>query len=86
MIETVDVVVAVKSREDENVWRKKAAKKLRVGVEEIRGVRLVKESIDARKAPVRFQLRLMVAVGEELPEEKEVRFEAVGGAAGRRPQ
>ncbi|MEM9081801.1 MAG: FAD-binding protein, partial [Verrucomicrobiota bacterium] len=75
MIDTVDIVVAVEERTDERVWRAKAARKLRVPGKRVRGVRLVKESIDARKAPVRFQLRLLVGVDEELPEEEEVRCE-----------
>ncbi|MDP0489985.1 MAG: FAD-binding protein, partial [Verrucomicrobiota bacterium JB023] len=66
MVKTVDITVAVERREDEAEWKKRAARKAGVSPKRIQGLRLVKESIDARKAPVRYQLRLEVAIDEPL--------------------
>ena len=66
MIEQVDIVVSLEQRQDEAVWRRLAARRLKCHPRRIREMRLRKESIDARKAPVRFQLRLEVGVEEEL--------------------
>ena len=60
MIETVDIVVSVEKRANENSWLRPAARKLKCNPKQIRAVRLLKESIDARKHPVKFQLRLLV--------------------------
>ncbi len=68
-VELVDVVLTVERAEDEAAWKKAAARKLGVKVERIRALRLLKKSIDARKAPVKLQLRLEVAVDCDLPEE-----------------
>lgn len=46
---------------------KAAARKLNIPPKAIRDLRLIKESIDARRAPVKLQLRLEVAINEELP-------------------
>ena len=59
-IELVDVVLSVNRAEDPKAWKSAAARKLRVKPERIREVRLRKKSIDARKAPVRLQLRFEV--------------------------
>lgn len=76
MIETVDIVVAVEKREDRKAWLRPAARKLRCHPKQIREMRLVKESIDARKNPVKFQLRVMVGVDEDLPAEETPVFTA----------
>ena len=68
-IELVDVVLSVNRAEDPKAWKSAAARKLRVKPERIREVRLRKKSIDARKAPVRLQLRLEVGVDVDLPPE-----------------
>ena len=53
-----------------------AARKLRCHPKQIREMRLLKESIDARKNPVKFQLRLQVGVDEDLPVEEVPEYEA----------
>ena len=65
--EIIDIVLALENSENEVSWRKKAAKKLRVRPEEITEIRLQKHSIDARKAEIKIQLRLEVALGGKLP-------------------
>jgi uncharacterized FAD-dependent dehydrogenase len=68
-VELVDVVLGVARAEDPEAWKKAASRKLRIKPERIREVRLRKKSIDARKAPVRLQLRLEVGVDCKLPED-----------------
>ncbi|MGJ8723520.1 MAG: NAD(P)/FAD-dependent oxidoreductase [Roseibacillus sp.] len=76
MIETVDIVVSVEKRASKESWLRPAARKLRCHPKQIREMRLLKESIDARKNPVRFQLRLQVGVDEDLPVEEVPEYEA----------
>lgn len=76
MIETVDIIVSVEKRADEASWHRPIAKKLKCHRKKISEVRLLKESIDARKAPVRLQLKLLVGLGEKLPMEELPRYEA----------
>ena len=76
MIETVDIVVSVEKRELKETWVAPAARKLRCHPKQIREMRLLKESIDARKDPVKFQLRLQVGVDEDLPVEVVPGYEA----------
>ena len=76
MIEMVDIVVPVEKRGDQEAWKRPVARKLKCHPKAIHEIRLMKESIDARKNPVKFQLRLQVGVGEDLPEEVTPRYEA----------
>lgn len=76
MIESVDIVVSVGKRADESAWLRPIARKLGIPPKKITQVRILKESIDARKAPVRIRLRLQVGVGETLPTEAHPTFEA----------
>jgi len=70
--------------EDRGAWRKAAARVLRVAPERIGGVRLVKQSVDARRAPVKVRLRLEVSIDGELPEQERPRWEVKPLAAGAR--
>ncbi|MBJ07076.1 MAG: FAD-binding protein [Verrucomicrobiaceae bacterium] len=63
----VDVSLALDKVEDQEAWRRAVARKLRVAPARIASVSLLKKSIDARKAPVRFRLRLQVGIGAALP-------------------
>lgn len=65
----VDVVLPLEQAGDDLARRRAAAEKLGVEPGRIMGVRLRKESLDARHRPVRVQLRLEVGVDVELPEE-----------------
>ncbi len=69
-IETVELVMSPQEAANESVWPRLLAKKLRALEKDIRDVRLLKRSLDARKRPVRYRLRFEVGVGEFLPEEK----------------
>mgnify|MGYP001295501397 CR=1 FL=1 len=66
-VEVVDVILSVERAEDPAAWTAAAARKLRVKRERITEVRLRKKSIDARKHPVKLQLRLEVGLDGKLP-------------------
>lgn len=66
----VDVVVSLDRVDDREAWKKAAARKARLKPARIHELRLVKKSIDARKAPVKYQLRLEVGVDGPLPEDQ----------------
>lgn len=82
-VDVVDIVVDLDRSEDEALWLKKAARKLGAPPKAISAIRLVKRSIDARRAPVRFQLRLEVARGGAFPVEPPLapRFPRLGASA-----
>ncbi|MEN8736372.1 MAG: FAD-dependent oxidoreductase, partial [Akkermansiaceae bacterium] len=66
-IERVEIVLAPEEVPDETLWKKRASRKLRVKPDHIHEIRLLKKSLDARKRPVKFLLRLEVGIGEALP-------------------
>ncbi len=67
-IEIVDINLSLETSEDDVARRKFISRKLRVKPDEIQEMRLIKHSIDARKALIRIQLRMEVAIGCKLPE------------------
>lgn len=69
MRHTLDIVLPLAQSESDEVRRSVTAKMLGIEPERILGLRLLKHSIDARQREVKVQLRLDVAVDEELPEE-----------------
>ena len=69
MLHTIDIVLPLEVSEDLEARRNAAARTLGVSPDRVRGLRLRKHSIDARQRQVKVQLRLEVAVDEELPEE-----------------
>jgi uncharacterized FAD-dependent dehydrogenase len=79
---SVDVILPLELSEDEAARRKAAARRLKVHPARIRGLRLRKHSIDARKQEIKVQLRLEVGLDRELPPEAppEVRLPDVSGA------
>ena len=66
-VEIVDINLALDISENETARKKAVSKKLRVKPERIQEMRLVKHSIDARKADIRIQLRMEVGVDCKLP-------------------
>jgi len=70
-IETVDIILALDKSENEEAWRKKLARKLRVHPKQIEQMRLRKHSIDARQAELKVQLRIEVGIEMALPPEPE---------------
>ncbi len=69
MLHTIDIVLPLESSEDETARKDVAARMLNVDPSRIQGIKLRKHSIDARQRQVKVQLRLEVAVDEQLPEE-----------------
>ncbi|BCX48945.1 FAD-dependent dehydrogenase [Haloferula helveola] len=67
-METVDVILSLEASEDAEAWKRAAAKRLGIEPSRVGEVRLLKHSIDARKRPVKVQLRLEVALDGALPE------------------
>jgi uncharacterized FAD-dependent dehydrogenase len=70
-IETTDIILALEKSEDQEAWRKKVARKLRVHPKQIEQMRLRKHSIDARQHDIKVQLRIEVGIGMPLPPEPE---------------
>ena len=75
-METVDVILTLEASEDAGAWKRAAAKRLKIAAERIVETRVVKHSIDARKRPIKVQLRLEVGVDQALPPAVEPRWEA----------
>lgn len=74
-IETTDIILALERSEDQEAWRKKLARKLRVHPRQITEMRLRKHSIDARKKEIKVQLRIEVGIDMPLPDEPEYQAE-----------
>ncbi len=68
-VQTVDIVLPLEQSEDVEIWKKKAGRKLKIHPKSIEDIRLRKHSIDARKSPVKIQLRLEVSTAGPLPED-----------------
>ena len=68
---TISLTLPLEQSDDESLWRVEAAKQLEIDVADISEIRLKKHSIDARRARIKVQLRLDIAIGGPLPPEKE---------------
>ncbi len=64
----VDIVVSIAEVGDQAVWLRAVSRRLKLPPKAIADMRLLKQSIDARKAPVKFQLRIEVSLHGKLPE------------------
>ncbi|MEP2776556.1 MAG: FAD-dependent protein [Luteolibacter sp.] len=69
MIHTLDIVLPLGRSESDEARKNEVARVLGISPERVKGLRLRKHSIDARQREVKVQLRLEVAVDEDLPEE-----------------
>lgn len=67
MMQEVDIHLPLAKALKQEAWRKAVAQQLEISPYRIRGMRLLKESIDARRRPICKQLRLYISVDEELP-------------------
>jgi len=63
----VDITLALEKLEDQEAWRRAVARKVGMKPDRVASVELLKKSVDARKFPVRFKLRLLVGIDEEIP-------------------
>lgn len=84
-VHTVDITLPLEQSEEAELWKKRAARKLKIHPNAIDDIRLIKRSIDARKTPVRIQLRLEVSLDGPLPQEPalEPRYAPLGSGAKR---
>lgn len=67
MITEVDIHIPLRKAMNTDARRKAVAQELQLSPKRVLGMRLLKESIDARRRPICKQLRLMVGIDEELP-------------------
>ena len=65
-VETIELVLSPKEASNEALWSDHLAHALKVDSQRIREYRLLKRSIDARKSPVRYRLRIEVGVDQTL--------------------
>jgi uncharacterized protein len=63
----VDIVLSLDDSEDELIWKRAVARKLRTKEDQIADLRLRKHSIDARKRDIKIRLRLEVSFDKILP-------------------
>lgn len=68
MITEVDIHLPLRKAMKDDARRKAVAQTLQISPKRVQGMRLLKDSIDARRRPIAKQLRLLVAVDEPLPE------------------
>jgi uncharacterized protein len=68
MLHTLDIVLPLGRSESDDARKAEVARVLGVSPERVKGLQLRKHSIDARQREVKVQLRLEVAVDEDLPE------------------
>ena len=82
-IHTVDIVLALENSEREEARRKAIARKLKIAPALISEIRLIKHSIDARKAQIKVHLRLEVGLGQPLPEieKPSIEYKKLSGSA-----
>lgn len=67
MITELDIHLPLRKALREEARRKAVAQQLGISPYRVLGMRLIKDSIDARRRPICRQLRLLVGVDEELP-------------------
>ena len=67
--ELVDIILALENSENETSRLKTVSRKLKIKPDRIKEMRLIKYSIDARKAQIKVQLRMEVGIDGALPEQ-----------------
>ncbi len=67
MITEIDIHLPLRKALKEQARRKAVAQQLQISPHRVCGMRLIKDSIDARRRPICRQLRLLVAIDEPLP-------------------
>jgi len=74
-VQSVDIILQLADSENTERQKKAIARKLKVPPAAIKEWRLIKHSIDARKAEIKIQLRVEVALGDSsLPDKPEYNF------------
>ncbi|HMQ10511.1 MAG TPA: FAD-binding protein [Oligoflexia bacterium] len=71
-VETVDIVLPLVISEDQNQWKTSIAKRLKVSIDDIHEMRLIKHSIDARQKKIKISLRIEVGIRQALPKQEDL--------------
>ena len=66
-IQTIDIQIPLDKSNDQHHWLQEAARALSLPTDQVREVRIVKRSIDARQRTIKVQFRLEVAINCDLP-------------------
>jgi len=75
MVKEIQLRVKLKEESIENILIKKAAKVLKIEIKEITGVKVLRKSIDARKATIIFNYKVAVYIRQKLPESSSYTFQ-----------
>lgn len=75
MISELDIVLSPKDASDEKYYKPILAKKLGVNAAQIKGIKILRKSIDARRRNILINLRFQVACDEDLPKSEDSQFE-----------
>jgi len=75
MIKDIQLRVSLKEEEIPNILLKKASKNLGIPYGDISGIKVLRKSIDARKAKIIFNYKVAVFINEPVPQTSDYTFE-----------
>ncbi len=75
MIKEIQLRVSLKEEEQEAILLKKSARTLEINIKDITGIKILRKSIDARKAKIIFNYKVAVYIKEVLPETSAYKFD-----------
>ncbi len=67
MVKEIQLRIQIQEEKQEGILKKKAARLLGIGIDEINAVKVLRKSIDARKTIVVFNYKVAVYIQEEMP-------------------
>ena len=74
MFKEIQVRVPIKEATQEGILKKKAAQHLKINSKTINAIKVLRKSIDARKAAIVFNYKIAVYINEQLPDSSEYSF------------
>ena len=72
MVRDLDIHVSPAKAADPDQLKSTVARKLDVAIGEISGIQIIRKSIDARRRPVLYNIKLRVFIGEKMIHENPV--------------
>ncbi len=75
MVKEIQIRVPIKEVSQEEILKKKAAQYLKINGKNINAIKVLRKSIDARKAVIIFNYKLAVYINEPMPETSEYYFD-----------
>ncbi|REE83444.1 hypothetical protein BX611_0735 [Lutibacter oceani] len=75
MVKEIQIRVPIKEVSQEEILKKKAAQYLKINGKNINAIKVLRKSIDARKAVIIFNYKLAVYINESMPETSEYYFD-----------